>query len=98
GRLEVEGYWIDQQPPGLIFGREDVVIQPRLVMTVDAWYGRQLYGFVQARADRGFDPLLEEDGDARADEYFLRWTPIESGVVNLQVGKFATLVGNFVAR
>jgi hypothetical protein len=98
GRLDVEGYWIDQQPPGLIFGRDDVAIQPRLVMTLDTWLGRQLYAFVQARVDRGFDPLLEEDGDARADEYFLRWTLRASGVVNLQVGKFATLVGNFVAR
>jgi hypothetical protein len=98
GRLDVETYWIDQRPPGLIFGDDETFANPRLVLLLDAWLGRHLYAFVQARADRGFDPRLVPDGDARADEYFLRWTPLSSPVLNLQVGKFATLVGNWVLR
>jgi hypothetical protein len=98
GRIDVEGYWIDQRPPGLIFGDDEPFVNPRLVMLLDAWLGRHLYAFVQARVDRGFDPRLLPDGDARADEYLVRWTPLATPVVNLQVGKFATLVGNWVLR
>ncbi len=98
GRLDVETYWIDQRPPGLIFGDDEPFANPRLVLLLDAWLGRHLYAFVQARADRGFDPRLVPDGDARADEYLVRWTPLASPAINLQVGKFATLVGNWVLR
>jgi hypothetical protein len=98
GRLDVETYWIDQRPPGLVFGDDGPFANTRLVLLLDAWLGKHLYAFVQARADRGFDPRLVPDGDARADEYLVRWTPLASPALNLQLGKFATLVGNWVLR
>jgi hypothetical protein len=52
---------------------------------------------MQARADRGFDPS-DEHPEARLDEYALRYTPWRDGRFNLQVGKFATVVGNWAAR
>ena len=53
-----------------------------------------LYTF---RFDRGFDPR-SEIRQARFDEYLLRYTPFDEPVLNLQVGKFATVVGNWVQR
>ena len=97
GRADVEGYYIDQRPPGLIFDGGESFVNPRLALFLDAHFGPHLYGFVQARVDRGFDPR-EETADARADEYLIRWMPLDRPVVQLQVGKFATLVGSWVAR
>ncbi|MEO5738436.1 MAG: hypothetical protein ABIQ82_13360, partial [Variovorax sp.] len=52
---------------------------------------------MQTRVDRGFDP---GDGNAqvRLDEYALRFTPWEDGRFSLQVGKFATVAGNWGQR
>src|ERR1044071_4076017 len=36
--------------------------------------------------------------EARIDEYLLRYTPFEKPWVNLQIGKFATVYGNWVKR
>ena len=98
GQLDLEGYYIDQRPPGLIFTDDKFFFNPRLALFVDARLGQHLYGFVQVRFDRGFDPGLDADGDARFDEYLLRYTPFDDSRVNLQVGKFATVIGNFVPR
>jgi hypothetical protein len=53
---------------------------------------------VQFRADRGFDPGSRPDGDARLDEYLLRWTPYHDARLNVQAGKFATVFGRWVSR
>jgi hypothetical protein len=98
GLLDVEGYYIDRRAPGLVFGGGSGLVNPRLRLFLDAQLGRYFYGFVQARFDRGFDPRAAPDGDARADEYLLRWTPLADPRLNLQAGKFATVVGNFVSR
>jgi hypothetical protein len=94
---DVEGYWIDQRPPGLLHRDYDFV-NPRLTLLLDTEVGRRVYGFVQARVDRGFDPGAESGVDARADEYLLRVSPFADARLHLQVGKFATLVGNWVPR
>jgi hypothetical protein len=52
---------------------------------------------MQGRGDRGFDPAVG-GGEGRLDEYALRLTPGTDGRFNLQVGKFATVVGNWVRR
>lgn len=95
--LDVEGYYVDQRPPGLIFDDESF-INPRATFYIDTMLGSHLYSFVQARVDRGFDPGQKKDGDARLDEYLLRWTPLEEKILNVQFGKFATVVGNWVPR
>jgi len=98
GLLDVEGYYIDQRPPALIFGGGSGLVNPRLSLFLDAHAGPRLYGFVRARFDRGFDPRERPDGSARLDEYLGRWTPLADPRLNLQFGKFATVVGNWVAR
>jgi hypothetical protein len=99
GTLDLEGYSIDQEPPGLIFSDgDDALFNPRLSLFLDLRAGKHFYAFLQARFDRGFDPGLDQDGDVRADEYFLRYAPFADARLNVQAGKFATVFGNYVAR
>src|SRR5437764_10584437 len=94
--LDLEGYYVDQRAPGLLYANQSF-INPRATFFVDTKLGEQFYSLVQARLDRGFDA---GDGafDARMDEYLLRWTPGADGRLNLQFGKFATVVGSWVQR
>jgi hypothetical protein len=95
GLVDLETYFIDQPAPALLYTTNDVLFNPRLTLFLDAQFGSKIYVFAQTRVDRGFDP---SDGgtELRLDEYFLRYSPERS--VNFQVGKFATVVGNWVAR
>lgn len=97
GLLDLEGYYFQQPAPGLIDASGDSLFNPRLALFLDAHLGSHVYGFAQARLDRGFDP---SDGSAqvRLDEYALRVTPWNAGWLNLQAGKFATVVGNWKER
>jgi hypothetical protein len=97
GTLDLEGYHFQQPSPGLIDSRTNSLFNPRLSLFLDAQAGSQIYFFAQARADRGFDPS-DLHGEVRLDEYALRVTPWEDGRFNIQIGKFATVVGNFVSR
>jgi hypothetical protein len=98
GLADVEGYWIDERAPGLLFADDDSFANPRLSLFLDAQAGRRLYAFVQARVDRGFDPQAASGADARADEYLVRVSPLADARLHLQVGKFATVVGGWVPR
>lgn len=95
---DVEAYTIDGNPPGLVFSNHDVFIQPRLSLFLDTTLGKHFYSLVQFRVDRGFDPGVKPDGDARFDEFLLRYTPFEKPWINFQIGKFATVYGNWVQR
>jgi hypothetical protein len=97
GTLDLEAYHFDQPAPGLIDSKIDNLFNPRLTLFLDAQYGSQIYFFVQSRLDRGFDPAAR-GAQARLDEYALRITPWDNGRFNLQIGKFATVVGNWVPR
>ena len=97
GLLDLELYAIDQPPPGLIYTYHHLLANPRLTMFFDTQFGPHAYLFVQGRADRDFDPA-DQDLQARLDEYALRITPWESGPFVAQIGKFATVVGNYVQR
>ena len=96
GLLDLEGYYVDQRPPGLLF-EDESFFNPRLSLFLDTRIGPHFYSFVQARLDRGFDPG-SENFEARADEYLLRWTPWDDSRLNVQAGKFATVVGSWVQR
>ena len=97
GTIDLEGYHFDQPAPGLINSRIDDLFNPRLTLFLDAQYGSQIYFFAQSRLDRGFDPT-DQGAQIRLDEYAIRITPWDDGRFTLQLGKFATVVGNWVAR
>lgn len=96
GTIDLEAYRYRQVPPGLIYADGNTLLNPRLSLFLDAQYGAHVYAFAQARVDRGFDPS-DQGGRMRFDEYALRFTS-RGGIFNLQVGKFATVVGNWVPR
>ncbi|OGT84329.1 MAG: hypothetical protein A3H91_18065 [Gammaproteobacteria bacterium RIFCSPLOWO2_02_FULL_61_13] len=95
---DVEAYYIDQRPPAILVSDDDVLFNPRLAFFIDTTLGRHFYSLVQARIDRGFDPGVAGNLDARFDEYLLRYSPFADARLQLQAGKFATVVGNWVAR
>ncbi len=97
GDLDLEGYYVTQPEPALISEEGNAFFNPRLSLFVDAQLGACLYGFVQVRADDGFDPG-EGGPPVRLDEYVLRYSPLGNGDVNIQAGKFATVVGNWTLR
>src|SRR5438034_4486047 len=97
GTVDLEAYHFQQPAPGLIDSKIDNLFNPRLTLFLDAQLGSQIYFFAQSRVDRGFDPS-DHGAQIRLDEYALRFTPWDDGRFNLQVGKFATVVGNFVPR
>lgn len=97
GTLELEGYALQLPALGVIRSTRERFVTPRLTTFLDAQFGRGVYAFVQARADRGFDPS-EVSLRARLDEYALRITPWGDGRLHLQLGRFATVVGNWAGR
>lgn len=97
GSLELEGYYFQQPAPGLIYTENSTLLNPRLTLFLDAQIGSRIYFFTQSRVDHGFDPG-EGRLQLRLDEYALRLTPGDSGAINFQAGKFATVIGNWVSR
>ena len=95
GLADLETYFIDQPAPALIFSSRNFLLNPRLRLFLDAEIGANIYIFAQTRVDRGFDPG-DDGAQIRLDEYFLRYSPAKN--VNFQIGQFATVVGNWVAR
>jgi len=98
GLFDLEYYHFPQPPPGLIRadGQHDLFV-PRLSAFVDAKAGRAIYFFAQTRFDNGFDPS-DRGWQWRLDEYAVRITPWEDGRINLQLGKFSTVIGSWVER
>src|SRR5436853_2748633 len=97
GLIDFEGYFIDQRAPALIQTDDKFLFNPRLSIFLDAQWTSHFYFFGQARVDRGFDPS-DQGAQVRLDEYFLRYTPLDHSQVSFQIGKFATVVGNWVPR
>ena len=97
GTLDLEAYQLQQPAPSLIYADGRELLSPRLSVFLDAQLGPRVYVYAQSRVDRGFDP--GEGGlRGRLDEYALRFTPADGGQFNVQVGKFATVVGNWAPR
>ena len=97
GTVDLEFYHFQQPPPGLINSKIDNLFNPRLTLFLDSQIGPHIYAFVQTRVDRGFDPS-DQGAEIRLDEYAARVTPWEDGRFNVQIGTFATVVGNWVPR
>ncbi len=97
GLLDLEAYDLRQPAPGVIDTKDRRLFSPRLTTFLDAQLGPRTYAFAQVRVDRGFDP--EDSGlRVRLDEYALRLAPWGGRHLNLQLGKFATVIGNWVNR
>ncbi len=97
GLFDLELYEMDLPAPGLIDTEDHFLVNPRLTVFFDAQIGKEVYFFLQTRVDRGFDPA-DADVRARLDEYAVRIDPFKRGALDLEVGKFATVVGSFVQR
>ncbi len=97
GTLDLEGYAFSHPAPGLLEATGETLFNPRLSLFLDAQAGRSVYAFVQMRVDRGFDPE-PRSLRGRLDEYALRVTPWDDGRLSVQVGKFGTIVGNWMPR
>ena len=97
GLFDLEYYNLPQPPPGVILTDSHHLIAPRLSLFLDAQAGPHIYIFAQTRVDTGFDPT-DEGWQWRADEYAVRFTPWDDGRFNLQIGKFSTVIGDWVAR
>ncbi len=97
GAMDLEFYALSQPSPGLLHTDGHALFNPRLTLVLDAQVGARAYLFAQSRVDRGFDPA-DGDGKWRLDEYAIRLTPRANGSLQLQAGKFATVVGNWVER
>ncbi len=97
GLLELEAFDLQQPTPGVIDAKVQRLVVPRLTAFLDAQFGPRTYVFAQMRADRGFDPEVS-GARVRLDEYAVRFAPVGGRSLNLQLGKFATVVGNWVGR
>lgn len=97
GLLDMEYYHFTRPAPALLETEHSSLLNPRLTLFCDAQLGPSVYAFVQSRIDRGFDPA-DQRVEMRLDEYAIRFTPWDDGRFNLQVGRFATVVGNWTER
>jgi hypothetical protein len=97
GTFDLEGYHFQQPAPGLIDSRNNNVLNPRLIIFLDVQTGPAIYFFAQSRVDRGFDPG-DHGANLRLDECALRLTPWDDGGLTVQIGKFATVIGNWIPR
>jgi hypothetical protein len=95
--FDLEGYWYESPAPGLIYADGQSAANPRLTLLSETRVGSHVYAFVQARIDRGFDPL-STGRDLRLDEYLARVMPFGDLRLAIQVGKFATVVGGWIPR
>lgn len=97
GTLDLEFFHSQLPAPALLPINQTTLVGPRLTTYLDAQWGAHTYLFAQARADRGFDSEVGRT-QVRFDEYALRITPWLGRRFSVQFGKFATVVGNWVAR
>ena len=89
--------WVgDEIPAGFLEFDDDVFHAPSLSLDFDFQPNPHLYFHSTFRADRGFDAGTEPDGDFRFDTLFLQYRPLGDNRLNLQAGKFATVIGNSV--
>ena len=97
GTIDLEDYYAEKPVPGLIYSAQRNLFNPRATIYLDAQFGSNLFGFIQARFDRGFDPT-DRGAQVRLDEYALRLSPWKQLNVAFQGGKFGTVIGNWVPR
>lgn len=89
--------WISNDiPAALLEFDEGVLYDPRASLSFDYQPSSHFFFHALARYDQGFDPGTRENTEFRLDELILRFRPLGDNTLNLQIGKFPTLVGNWV--
>lgn len=95
---DTEVYAAESHPLGLLDTDDSAFLQPRLAAFVDLQFGDSVLIHTQARIDRGFDPGFAPNGQVRLDEYYLKWKVAGQDAMQVQIGKFATVVGAWPRR
>lgn len=98
GLIDLELYAAEMQPLGLLETDDGLFFNPRLTLMLDLQMTEHWRAHMQMRTDRGFDPGFAPDGQTRLDEYFVEWKPLESDLINVRAGKFATAFGAWTPR
>lgn len=96
GLADLEAYFYEDNPPGLITDDGSPSWQGRLSLFLDVQVGERVYFFTQTRVDRGFDPGA--NWDFRLDEYAIRFSPWTERRLSIQLGQFATIAGQWTRR
>lgn len=96
GRLDLEGYFPQEQPAWLVRAT-DPFLAGRLRLFTDVFLGDALYGLLEIRSDRGEAPD-DAPVEVRVEQAFVRWTLPLLRRLQLQLGKFASPVGGYPAR
>ena len=91
-------FWSTTSPPPALNRQSGNYLDPRASVAFDITAYDHLSFHTTVRVDQGFDPLDSDQYEARVDEYFLRYTPFDSNVLNFQAGRFATVFGGWVAQ
>jgi hypothetical protein len=94
GRLDVEGYLPQEDPPWLI-PSTDPFVAPRLRLFGDAFFGDRVVSSAELRMDRGEEPRAGAL-DLRIDQLFVRVIPLDA--LALQAGKFVSPFGGWPQR
>ena len=97
GLVDMEGYYIQQPTTALYQEGGNYLLNPRLTVNLDVQITPAIYAFVETRVDRGFDPA-DRDLRTRMDQYAIRYKPLSEVPVEIQVGKFASVVGTYSER
>lgn len=95
GRIEQTLWAAGDVPAGFLEFDDNVLFEPSITLQFEYQPTPKFYFNTTFNIDRGFDPGDRPDGDFRFDTLFLRYRPFEDNSLNFQVGKFATVVGNW---
>ncbi|MGJ8672390.1 hypothetical protein [Rubritalea sp.] len=96
GSIENTLWLADGTPPAFLELKKGYLVDPRLSLSVDYQPDPRFSFHATLRADRGFDPGTHPDGQARLDEFIALYRPHGNNLLNIQIGKSPTVVGNWV--
>lgn len=97
GRLSTT-FWSTSDPAGSLNTESGNYFDPRATFLLDASAYDRFFLHATARVDQGFDPLDSDGFELRLDEVFLRYSPSDNNLLQLQAGRFATVFGGWVSQ
>ncbi|MGJ8677938.1 MAG: hypothetical protein ACSHX0_10510 [Akkermansiaceae bacterium] len=90
--------WLSNSPSAafLEFDDNDLLYAPHVSLSFEYQPDPRFYFHGTFSYDKGFDAGTRPDGQFRLDALILRYRPFGDNTLNIQVGKFPTIVGNWV--